>query len=370
MLYNKEKAAVSAQGEKVSERCGRPAADVWKKGGIAVATMDDIAKKLGVSKGTVSKALSGAPDVSETIRKSVLETAVELGYSRPFRNGAGPRLVIFLENMAYEKPDDFGFDLITGFRKMAQPAGFQVEVQPLTHALEKEWHYDEYMLFHEYRGALFLGLALNDPWMQEFKSCRTPTVLYDNRVKGNPNVTSVGIDNNEGMELAVARLKQLGHRRIGYLSTALGAYIYQTRYMAFFHALRQNGLEDHHSLAGNSYYSAECLEKHLPRLLDKGCTAIICSHDVLAHTVMIHCRERGIRIPEDLSIVGFDDIPLCRYTQPPLSSIRQNREELGRSAFYALSSQLNQIPISTLYLHAELIQRESLGPAPQKPQTP
>jgi DNA-binding LacI/PurR family transcriptional regulator len=81
---------------------------------------------------------------------------------------------------------------------------------------------------------------------------------------------------------------------------------------------------------------------------------------------MIHCRELGIKIPDDLSIIGFDDIPLCRYTTPPLSSIRQNRDDLGRSAFYALESQIKQIPISMLLLHAELIERESIGIAPKK----
>ena len=74
-----------------------------------MATMADIAKKVGVSKGTVSKALNGAPDVSETLRKTILETAVELGYSRA-RRGAARRLCIFVENMGYTSPDDFGWE--------------------------------------------------------------------------------------------------------------------------------------------------------------------------------------------------------------------------------------------------------------------
>lgn len=331
-----------------------------------MATMDDIARQLGISKGTVSKALNGAPDVSETMRKSVLETAVELGYSRTARSSTGKRLCIFIENMAWEKPDDFGQDMITGFRKMAEPAGFSVEIVSLDVHIQKAMHYDEYMLFNGYLGGFFLGLTFADPWMLEFKNCHTPTVLYDNHVKANPYVTHVGIDNNEGMDLAVARLKELGHQKIGYLSSALGSYIYQARYMAFFHALRQNGMDSSPSLAGKSYYTSECLERHLPRLLEKGCTAIICSHDLLAHAVMIHSTELGVKIPDELSIIGFDDLPLCRYTVPPLSTIRQNRTELGKSAFYALSSQLNQIPISTLLLHAELIQRESIGAVSKK----
>lgn len=327
-----------------------------------MATMNDIAKRLGISKGTVSKALSGAEDVSETMRKSVLETAVELGYSRISRSGSGKRLCIFIENMAYASEDDFGWDIITGFRKLAEPSDYQVDVIPLNTEMQKEMHYDEYMLLNNYLGALFLGLTLLDPWIDDFKTCTSPTVLYDHRIKSNPFVSYVGIDNDEGMDMAVSHLIALGHRKIGYLSGALGSYIYQARYTAFFHALEQNLLDAHQYLAGYSYRISECLEQHLPRLLDKGCTAIICSHDLLAHMLLIHCGELGIRIPEDMSIIGIDDIPLCRYTVPPLSTIQQNRTELGKCSFYALSSQINQVPISTILLHAKLIERASTGP--------
>lgn len=326
-----------------------------------MATMDDIAKRLGISKGTVSKALSGAEDVSETMRNTVLETAVEMGYNRISRNKNAQRICVFIENMAYEKPEDFGWDLITGFRKMAEPEGFQVDIIPLNVQEQKQRHYDEYMLFHGYKGALFLGLTLSDPWMRDFKTCHTPTVLYDNRIQYNPAVTHVGVDNNAGMDMAVSYLKSLGHTKIGYLSGGLGCYVYQERYLAFFHALRQNGLDDNRSLAGHSFYTSERLDVHLPRLLKKGCTAILCNNDTVAHSVMMHCEERGIKITQELSVIGFDDIPLCKYTTPPLTTIRQDRAELGKSAFYALSSQLKHIPISTLQLHPQLIERDSTG---------
>jgi DNA-binding LacI/PurR family transcriptional regulator len=80
---------------------------------------------------------------------------------------------------------------------------------------------------------------------------------------------------------------------------------------------------------------------------------------------MVHCRELGLRVPEDISIVGFDDIPLSRYTLPPLTTIRQDRENLGRSALYALISQINNIYVSSLLLHAQLIERSSCGPVKQ-----
>ena len=113
-----------------------------------MATLDDIAQELGLSKGTVSKALNGAKDISKKTRQIVLEKAVELGYSRAARSSDAPRVAVFVIHMEYTKVDDFGYDLIMGFRQMAEPAGFQVDVIPLTTQIQTDFHYDEYMVSH------------------------------------------------------------------------------------------------------------------------------------------------------------------------------------------------------------------------------
>lgn len=327
-----------------------------------MVTMEDIAKRLGVTKGTVSKAINGAEDVSEAMRKTILETAVEMGYTKLSRSKEAPKMAILVENMAYSKPEDFGWDFLIGFRKMAEPSGYQVDIIPLDIPTQQALSYDEYMLLNAYKGGLFLGLNFRDPWMTEFQTCRTPTVLYDNVVGGNPCVTHVGVDNNAGMDKAVDYLKSMGHSKIGYLSGELCNYIYRERYEAFFRALRQNGLDSSEEL-GQACTSREYLPSKLEWLMELGCTAVLCSHDKWAQSVLLYCQEKKISVPERLSVVGFDDLPLCQTTTPPLSTIRQNRAELGRSAFYALSSQIDQIPISTLQLHPELIIRQSTGKA-------
>lgn len=327
-----------------------------------MATIQDIAEKLGISKGTVSKALNGAADVSETLRNSILETAVEMGYSRSLHKKGAKKLCVFIQNMSCNDPSDFGYDIVVGFRKVAEPAGYVVEVVDLNEKIQKQTRYDEYMLQHNYEGAFFLGLSLSDTWLHQLKTAHTPAVLLDNYIKANPHICYVGIDNAEGMDLAVAHLRSLGHKKIGYLSGALGAYVNQTRYSAFFRALRKNNLPDDRHLAGSDYYFSECLHTHLPALLKQGVTALICSHDLLAHTVMLHCQELGLRIPQDLSIIGFDDLPLCAYTTPPMTTVRQDRTQLGKSGFHALASLLAGVPISTLLLHAQLILRQSDAP--------
>lgn len=331
-----------------------------------MATITDIAKKLNISKGTVSKALNGASDVSETLRKTVFETAVELGYSRSMHKKDAKRLCIFIENMDYLKESDFGYDIILGFKQMAEPAGFIVEINPIDKNIQTHIKYDEYMLKHDYVGAFFLGLTLVDIWFEQLKSSKTPAVLLDNYIKANSTTAYVGVDNNEALDLAVSHLKSLGHRKIGYLSGGLSSYINQLRYTAFFHALRKHNLCDDAHLAGSAYLVSECIHSHLPKILGQDVTAIMCSHDLLAHAVMTHCQELGLRVPKDISIIGFDDLQFCAYTNPPLTTIKQNRIQLGKSAFYAISSLLNNVSISTLLLHTKLIIRNSTDVVPDK----
>lgn len=336
-----------------------------------MATIQDIADKLGISKGTVSKAINNAPDISETLRKTVLDTAVEMGYTKLRRlKSDAKKLCILVENMEYEEPHQFGYDFVIGFRQMAEPAGYVVQVVPVTAELQKKTPYDVFMLQNDYVGAFVLGFSLNDPWMKDFKTSHTPTILYDNYIPANPFIASIGIDNNEGMALAISHLKQLGRRKIGYLSSALGSYIMQIRHKAFFHAMKQNGLKAEPESTGASYYITKCIQKHLPRLLDMGMTAIVCSHDLIANAAMIQCQQLSYHVPRDLSIIGFDDLPLCSYTSPPLTTIRQDRSELGKCGYYAMDSIMNQVSIGTIYLHAQLVQRNSTGTAPSREISP
>lgn len=325
-----------------------------------MATLQDIADKLGISKGTVSKAINNASDISETLRKTVLDTAVEMGYTKLRRQkGDAKKLCIIIENTEYQEVHHFGYDFIIGFRQMAEPAGYKVEVIPVNETLQKSVSYDQFMLQNDYVGAFVIGFSLTDPWMNDFLTTQTPTVLYDNYIPANSHISYIGVDNNEGMELAIQHLKELGHRKIGYLSSALGSYIMQQRYKAFFHAMKQHGLKTDPSFVGATYHVSECIEKHVPRLLNMGVTAFVCCHDMFANAAMIHCQQLGLRVPEDISVIGFDDSPICAYTSPPLTTIRQKRSELGKCGYYALASLMDKLSIGTMLLHAQLIVRNS-----------
>ncbi|MCI5953587.1 MAG: LacI family transcriptional regulator [Lachnospiraceae bacterium] len=328
-----------------------------------MATINDIAAKLGVSKSTVSKGLNNATDISEEMRKKILETAVELGYSNKRLNNREKKLCIIIENMDYNTPNQFGHDIIQGFKQMAEPDGWTVDIIPIDKDFQRNIPYGVFMIQNGYLGAFVLGFSLIDPWMPEFKSSKIPAVLYDNYISSNPHIASVGCDCQEGFDQIVKHLLDLGHKKIGLISGPLESYILKARYNAYINALSKYNLEINDNYIGLGYYVNDSTKEHVKRMYDIGITAIICSHDVRAISAITECNDKGLRIPEDLSIVGFDDLPMTAYTDPPLTTVRQDRTALGKAGYYAMSCLQNDLPIGSIMLRAPLIVRGSTGPA-------
>ena len=327
-------------------------------------TISDIAAKLGISKSTVSKGLNGATDVSDEMKRRILETAVELGYVNKRLQKRERKLCIIIENMDCDTPNQFGHDIVLGFKQMAEPEGWTVDIIPMSMDFQRETPYSVFMMQQGYQASFILGFSLLDPWMQEFGTARIPTVLYDNYIKNNPHIASVGCDNQEGFELAVRHLMKLGHKKIGLISGPPDSYIIKARYNAYLSALEKYGLEINENYIGLGYYVAESARTYIPKLTAQGVTAILFSHDVRAIAALTECDDRDIRVPEDLSIIGFDDLPMTAYTIPPLTTLRQDRLALGKCGYYAMSCLLNNVPIGSILLRATLIVRQSTGPAP------
>jgi len=327
-----------------------------------MVTLNDIANALGISKSTVSKGLNNATDISDQMRRKILETAVELGYTNRRAPKHEKKICIFIENMECSNPNQFGYEIVLGFKQLAEPDGWTVDIVPIDKEFQQGHPYSVFMLEHGYQAAFVLGFSLIDPWMQEFRTCRFPTILYDNYIKDNPYIASVGCDNQEGFELAVKHLVKLGHRKIGLISGPLDSYIIRERYQAYLKALEKYNLEINENFIGLNYFVTKSTREFVPKLYKQGATAILFSHDVRALSAIDACVDLGIRIPEDLSIIGFDDLSLAAFSQPPLTTVRQDRIALGKCGFYALTSLLSNVPIGSILLRAQLIVRHSTGP--------
>ncbi len=329
-----------------------------------MATIKDIANRLGISVSTVSKGLNGASDISESLRQAVLDTAVELGYTtKQMRGRSGRKLCIFVENMDFENPEQFGHDIILGFKQASREGNYDVTVLPVTPAMQSAEKYDTFMLKNGYVGAFMLGFALQDDWMPQFNATNIPTVLLDNYIRKNPAVSYIGTDSFEGIDEAVAHLNSKGHTRIALINGSPHSMISEQRRQAYIDSMTVRDLPFSEATMPYGYYVADAAKEHVGTLLAMGITAILCGNDLIASGVISECKQRGFHVPDDVSVIGFDDIPLSKKLTPPLTTIRQDRLELGKCGFYTLNSLINHVPISKTLLRPKLVIRESTAQA-------
>ncbi|MDL2302104.1 LacI family transcriptional regulator [Lachnospiraceae bacterium OttesenSCG-928-D06] len=328
-----------------------------------MATIKDIANKLGISLSTVSKGLNGASDISEELRQNVLDTAVELGYTtKKMKKEEHKKLCLFIENMEYATPEHFGYEIVLGFKQAAFRANWDIAVVPVTPAFQLEEKYDTYMLKNGYQGGFLVGFALQDEWMRQLNTTSIPTALFDNYIRKNSNVAYVGTDSFEGIDTAIEHLASLGHQKIALLNGSPNSMITELRKQAFLDAMNTHNLTIYDELVAYGYYVAESAQNFVPFFLKEGVTAIVCGNDLLASGVIRECETRGYYVPEDISVIGFDDIPMSAHLIPPLTTIRQERIELGKCGFYALNSLIHKVSISKNLLRPQFIIRSSTAP--------
>lgn len=332
-----------------------------------MATIKDIANKLGIAVSTVSKGLNGASDISDDMRQLVLDTAVEMGYASKKMKTTGTRKVcILIENMDYENIDQFGYEIIVGFKLSAARRHWDVSVVPTNLTMQTEEKFDTFMLKNGYSGAFLLGFTLHDDWVKQLSKTTVPTVLLDNYIERNNHVGYVGTDNYEGIDLAVDHLKNLGHAKIAFLNGSKNSMVSDQRYQAFISSMTKHGLPPDENLIEYGYYVPDCAKYHVPTFIENGATAIICASDLIASGVIIEVTKRGLRVPEDISVIGFDDLPIASQLTPSLTTIRQDRIDLGKSAFLLLDGLVHNVTISKLLLRAKFIKRDSTGPCKEK----
>ncbi len=325
-----------------------------------MATIKDIATKLGISISTVSKGLNGASDISEDLRQLVLDTAVEMGYStKRSKKEEYRKLCLFVANMDYETIDSFGYDIVLGFKQNAYRHKWDVTIVSINEEFQKKERYDTYLLKNGYCGAFILSLSLQDPWMEQLKTTTMPTVLFDNFINDNPNVGYLGTDSYEGIHMAVRHLVKLGHKKIAFMNGSLYSLVADQRQEAFEAAIKEFNIDCNENMMARGYFVADSAHYHVPTFLKEGATAIVCGSDLLAQGVIDYCTKNGYRVPEDVSVVGFDNIPISATTEPPLTTISQPRNELGKYAYFILNSLILHIAISRSLLRPSLVERES-----------
>jgi DNA-binding LacI/PurR family transcriptional regulator len=308
-----------------------------------------VARRAGVSQSTVSLVLSGkgAGRISATTEALVRQAAADLGYrpniaARALRTGTARTVGLVVTDVTHP----FFGPVLRGAQQAAWRAGYAVALVDVANDPDRERASFEALRAGPADGFMFFTVDPPEGSGEHVVAIEVQP----------PGMAYVRVDTDGGTELAVRHLLDLGHMRIAHLGSWLDAETFRRRIDAMAALL---GDDVPYQTAPFDYEEA-C--KAALRLLDSGPTAIFCDDDVLAGGVYLAARERGLRIPEDLSVVGFDDLPFARVLDPPLTTIAIDPEALGAGAFEVLLDLIEGRPADGRVLPVELIVRGSTAP--------
>jgi DNA-binding LacI/PurR family transcriptional regulator len=331
----------------------------------------DIAARAGVSQATVSRVLNGRPGVTAATHDRVRAAVTALGEPRPPAARPAARGLVGLITPALHNPVFPAFTQAIAQGLLRH--GYHPVLCPQDPEAATEDDLVRTLLDENVAGIVFLyGMhsdhAHGTGRYQRLSDRGMPFVLINGYREGiaAPFVTP---DESVGMKLAVQHLAQLGHVRIG-LSTGPDRYVPARRMAAGFTAALAGtvGLPpgDAARMTEHSLWSVEGGHVAAGRLLERGCTAIVCGSDQLAIGAIRAARLRGLHVPGDVSVIGFDDSPLIAYTDPPLTTLRQPVEAMGIAAVQALADQIGGHPAGNaeFTFAPELVARGSTGSAP------
>jgi DNA-binding LacI/PurR family transcriptional regulator len=320
-------------------------------------TLGDVAENAGVSQATASRVLNGRGGVAHDTRSAVISAAQLLGYRRG-QTRQGRVIGVVLPELVNPIFATFGHRFATS---LAQTGYTPVLCsQTVGGVSEDDWV--EMLLEREMAGLIVVSgqhadtHASSDRY-QRLIDRHIPLVLVNGHVD-DLKAVFVSDDDHDAMRMAVAHLTELGHERIG-LAAGPGHYVPVIRKVEGFAA----AVRDRKPLVEHSLFTIEGGRAAAGVLLNKGATAIVCASDLMALGAIQAARSRGLTIPRDLSVVGYDDSPMMAFTDPALTTVRQNVPAMCNAAVRALLEQLaGRSLLRQEYLfHPELVVRGSTG---------
>lgn len=338
------------------------------------ARLADIAQQAEVSEATVSRVLNDRPGVSADTRQAVLTALDVLGYERPARLRKRSAGLVGLVVPELDNPIFPAFAQIIESTLAQQ--GFTPVLCTQTPGGVTEDEYVELLLDRQVSGIIFVsGLhadSTSDPDRYRKLVARPLPIVLVNGYSAGIEAPFISCDDRAAGELAVAHLAALGHRRIGLITGPERFFPVKRKIDGYRTAMRQvAGLSEKEIdelISLSLWFSVEGGDAAASKLFERGVTGFVCGSDLMALGAIRAARHQGKRVPEDVSIVGYDDSPLIAFTDPPLTTLRQPVRAMAVAAVRALVDEIkgHPSPHSEYIFRPELVVRGSTAAARKK----
>ncbi|WP_130799634.1 LacI family DNA-binding transcriptional regulator [Streptomyces otsuchiensis] len=328
-----------------------------------MAGIKDVAAAAGVSVATVSRALNGHPSVSPTARTRVLDAVRELGYrpnavARSLRTDQTRTLGLVISDVM----NPYFTELARFVEEEARTLGYSVIIGNADERPELQDHHVRTLLDRRIDGLLVSPADGRSPLAPDAASGATPVVLVDRWVPG-LDVPVVRADGTGAIRDLVAHLHGLGYRRVAVIAGPAATTTGRERVEAFRAALRDHGLPLPDEYLGQGDFQADSGRRATERFLDlpEPPEVVFATDNLMALGALDAVRARGLRVPDDIGVAAFDDIPWFVHTDPPVTAIAQPVAELARAAVRALVDLIEGRPPQSVTLPARLVVRRSCG---------
>jgi LacI family transcriptional regulator/LacI family repressor for deo operon, udp, cdd, tsx, nupC, and nupG len=331
-------------------------------------SIEDIAQAAGVSHATVSRALRDSARISPPVRELVQRLALEMGYTpnavaQSLKGQRTNTVGLVVTSIA----DPFYGRLARGVDEGARQADMDVFLGVSHNNADEEMAVIESFQRRRVEGIITASSRLTDEQLNRLEQSRMPVVLVNRQSEGARSpLPSVQVDNYGGAVLAVQHLVGLGHQAIGYLGAANRPVANRERERGYWHAMAAAGLQPREAwvrigAAGSRSYAddVEDGQRLMAEALQEGISAAFCFNDMHAVGALMACHTVGMRVPEDVSIVGFDDVDTARYVSPPLTTVHQPKLRLGQIAISMLLRLMADEPVEDECVGVELVTRGS-----------
>ncbi len=332
-------------------------------------SIKDVAREAGVSITTVSRALNGYSDVSESTRQRIREVVERLDYApdinaRSLGGKAETTIALLTSELTPTNESGFVYGLISGLFQECSELGCEFMLLATNTVKQEKLSFRQLCKKKNLSGLVVTGLKVDDPYYHEILDCDIPCAIIDMEVRGKRKC-NVTVDNIQASKEAVSYLIGLGHRKIGMINGGKMADVSGQRYSGYVAALVEAGVPlvldyTRHCdfLEDKSYEQTMDLLKTYPEI-----TALFCASDLMALGALRAIEELGLQAPEDISVVGFDDIPVAKYVYKGVTTVRQSPMRMGIEGGRVVWEMLQgQHVESKLVLPHEFIVRGTTGP--------
>jgi LacI family transcriptional regulator len=327
-------------------------------------TLAAIAAEAGVSLPTVSKVVNGRPDVAEATRAKVERLLNEWNYARSAPRRQRRSGLIDLVFNGLDSP--WAVEIIRGVEEWGTAHQTGVAVSAVRHGNARPASWTSALASHDTDGVILVMSEATRAQLEQLRSGGIPLVVVDPVNLPDPELPSVGATNWAGGLAATEHLIGLGHRRIGAIAGPADYLCSRARIDGYRSALERAGIHFDPALVRHGDFEHEGGFRRCGELLSMSDppTAIFAGSDQQAFGVYEAARQHGLAVPQDLSVVGFDDLPVARWVSPPLTTVRQPLAEMGQAAAQILGDLVEGVPPRSkrVELSTELIVRESTAP--------